>query len=304
MGSLRQLLPSAGSLIVFETAGRLLSFTAAAHELHMTQAAVSYAIGKLERQLATPLFHRDHRRVRLTEAGSRFFADVSLGLSHIQKSAEHLRSAAAGAHVTLSASAAFAAFWMVPRLQKFRADLPGIDLRLHTADRDLDLVAENIPLGIRGGDAKDWPQYELRPLAAEAIYAVCGPSYAARYGIPARVEELISHNLIHLEEPYRPATTWSEWFESAGVSGRRTPKGLEINEYVLVIQSVIEGQGIALGWGHLTDGLVDRGVLHRVTGHTLYTGQSFHVAWPKLQPLSDAASKVRDWLVAQPQIPG
>src|SRR4051812_17238714 len=180
MQSLRHLLPSAGALIVFEAAARLKSFTAAGRELGMSQAAVSYAIKGLEQQLGLGLFQRLHREIRLTEAGGRFFADVTLGLSHIRKSAEELRAQAGGMHVTLSASSAFASFWMVPRLQKFRDDLPGIDLRIQTADRDLDLVAESIPLGIRGGSAEDWPEYELLTIAPEEIYAVAGPAYVAR----------------------------------------------------------------------------------------------------------------------------
>ena len=117
MQSLRHLLPSAGALIVFEAAARLSSFTAAGRELGMSQAAVSYAIKGLEAQLGASLFQRRHRQVGLTEAGGRFFADVTLGLSHIRKSAEELKALAGGLHVTLSASAAFASFWMVPRLQ-------------------------------------------------------------------------------------------------------------------------------------------------------------------------------------------
>ena len=144
MQSLRHLLPSAGSLIVFEAAGRLGSFTGAGRELGMSQAAVSYAVRGLERQLGVALFLRKHRQVRLTEAGERFFADVTLGLSHIRKSAEELRAFAGGGHVTLSASTAFASFWMMPRLQQFRDDLPGIDLRIQTSDRDIDLIAEGI----------------------------------------------------------------------------------------------------------------------------------------------------------------
>jgi DNA-binding transcriptional LysR family regulator len=299
MKSLRQLLPSAGGLIVFEAAGRHLSFTAAARELGMSQAAVSYAIGRLEAQLSTMLFHREHRRIHLTDSGARFFADVSLGLSYIRKSAEDLRSVSAGAHVTLSASTAFASFWMVPRLQQFREDLPGIELRIQTAERDLDLVAEGIPLAIRGGRPEDWPQYEAQPLATEEVYAVCGASYRDRYGVPRTVEELLSHTLIHLEEPYRPAISWSEWLESAGVDGRKTPKGLQINDYVLVVQSVLAGQGIALGWKHLTDRLVESGLLVKVSDYSLDTGAAFCVVWPKGRDLPEPARRVRDWLGAQ-----
>jgi DNA-binding transcriptional LysR family regulator len=297
MQSLRHLLPSAGALIVFEAAARLKSFTAAGRELGMSQAGVSYAIKGLEQQLGVGLFQRLHREIRLTDAGSRFFADVTLGLSHIRKSAEELRAQAG--HVTLSASSAFASFWMVPRLQKFRDDLPGIDLRIQTADRDLDLIAEGIPLGIRGGSAEDWPDYELLPIASEEIFAVAGPSYVARAGMPRTLAELAGERLIHLEEPFRPAATWSEWFESAGLPGAGASRGLLINDYVLVIQAVMEGQGVALGWRHLTEGLISSGLLVRVSDHVMSTGKGFHVAWPKNRALAPGAESVRDWLAAQ-----
>lgn len=299
MEPLRSLLPSINSLVVFEAAGRLSGFSAAARELRMTQAAVSYAIAGLEQQLGTALFLREHRRVRLTEAGRRFHADVALGLSHIQRSAQSLRAAASGSHVTLSCSTAFAAYWMVPRMERFRADLPSVDLRIQTSDRDLDLVGEGIPLGIRGGQPGDWPSYHAVALAPEEIYPVCGQGYLARHGLPKTAEGLLTHQLIHLDEPFRLAATWADWFASAGVSRRQVPKGLQINDYVLVLQAVIGGQGVALGWRHLIEGLVDKGVLVRVSDHMLATEQAFHVIWPKDVAMTRAASAVRDWLLDQ-----
>ncbi|HHZ08974.1 MAG TPA: LysR family transcriptional regulator [Rhizobiales bacterium] len=299
MQNLRRLLPSAGSLIVFEAAGRLASFTAAGRELGMSQAAVSYAVRGLEDQLGVPLFHRRHRQVRLTEAGTRFFADVSLGLSHIRKSAEDLRQLAVGSHVTLSASTAFASFWMMPRLQQFREELPGVDLRIQTADRDLDIVAEGIPLGIRGGDPQDWPTYEALPLAPEEIFPVAGAGYAARFGLPRTVADLASHRLIHLEEPFREAANWDDWFRSAGHSFAVAGTGLRINDYALVIQAAMEGQGIAIGWRHLVERLLASGLLVRVTDHVMTTGKGFYVVWPKEGRLSDNARRVRDWLAVR-----
>ncbi|MFZ1511485.1 MAG: LysR substrate-binding domain-containing protein [Tabrizicola sp.] len=301
MENLRNLLPSINSLVVFEAAGRLGSFTGAARELRMTQAAVSYAIHRLEDHLATALFLREHRRVRLSEAGARFHADVSIGLSHIQRSAHDLRTVATGGHVTLSCSTAFAAFWMVPRMARLRADLPHIDLRIQTADRDLDLMGEGIPLAIRGGNPADWPQYQAAPLAAEEIYPVCGAGYLAGRDCPRLAADFLGHQLIHLEEPHRSAATWRDWFASAGIGGRQVPKGLQINDYVLVVQSVIAGQGIALGWRHLVEGLVSQGVLVRLSDHALTTTMNFHVIWPRAATLSRAALEVRDWLLAQPR---
>lgn len=301
MESLRSLLPSINSLVVFEAAGRHGSFTGAARELLMTQAAVSYAINRLEAHLGAALFLREHRRVRLTEAGTRFHADVSIGLSHIQRSAHDLRAVATGEHVTLSCSSAFAAFWMVPRMAQFRAELPHIDLRIQTSDRDLDLVGEGIPLAVRGGDPDDWPQYETAPLVREQIFPVCGAGYLAGLKRPTQALDLLDHQLIHLEEPFRTAVTWRDWFAVAGLEARRVPKGLQINDYVSVVQSVIAGQGIALGWHHLVEGLVAQGVLVRLTEHALTTGMYFHVIWPRDAPISKAAHEVRGWLQARRQ---
>lgn len=303
MDNLRRLLPSINSLVVFEAAGRLSSFTAAARELQMTQAAVSYAINRLEDHLGAALFLREHRRVRLSEAGERFHADVSIGLSHIHRSAQDLRAVATGGHVTLSCSTAFAAFWMVPRMAQFREALPHIDLRIQTADRDLDLVGEGIPLAVRGGDPDDWPQYNAEPLAAEEIFPVCGAGYLAKRQAPEQAADLLAHHLIHLEEPFRSAATWRDWFAAAGIEGRRVPKGLQINDYVLVVQSVIAGQGVALGWRHLVEDLVSTGVLVRLTGHMLSTGMNFHVIWPREAALTRAAQEVRDWLLDQRDAP-
>ncbi|TIU93284.1 MAG: LysR family transcriptional regulator, partial [Mesorhizobium sp.] len=199
----------------------------------------------------------------------------------------------------LAASTAFASFWMMPRLQQFRDELPGIDLRIQTADRDLDIIAEDIPLGVRGGEPREWPDYHSLPLANEEIFPVAGASYVARFGLPETVEDLPSHRLIHLEEPFRDAASWDEWFQSAGVNITDAGRGLRINDYALVIQAVMEGQGIALGWGHLAQRLLASGLLVRATGHTMTTGKGFHIIWSRNRELSDNARKVRDWLAAQ-----
>jgi DNA-binding transcriptional LysR family regulator len=299
MQTLRRLLPSAGNLIVFEAAGRHRSFTLAGRELGMSQAAVSYAIRNLEDQLGAPLFRRAHRAVHLTAAGERFLADVTLGLSHIRKSAEEISNTKAEAHVTLSVSNAFAALWMVPRLQRAREALPGIDLRLQTSDRDVDIAAENLPLGIRGGDPANWPFYASALFAPEEIIAIASPSYIQAHGRPASVQDLASHNLIHLEEKYRIAATWDEWLMSAGAALPSKNRSLIINDYVSVIHATLNGQGVALGWRHLVNGLLAEGRLVDMTGHVMRTGSAFYVVWQRDRGLSGDAEKVRDWLMGE-----
>jgi DNA-binding transcriptional LysR family regulator len=298
MQTLRQLLPSADKLFVFEAGGRLLSFTSAGRELGMSQAAVSYAIRGLEEQLGVQLFRREHRKVALSETGARFYSDVLLGLSHIRKSVEEIRAFASQSHVTLAASTAFAAFWMMPRLQKFRDELPGIELRIQTSERDIDIAAERISLGIRAGLPQDWPGYNARMLAREEIIAVASPSYLEKHGRPKAVLDLLQHRLIHLEEPYRVAAKWNDWLLSAGVAPCEKKSGLLINDYALVIQAAMEGQGVALGWRHLTERLINAGLLVRVSDHCLVTGRGYYVLWPKTDKPLPHVKQVRQWLHA------
>lgn len=299
METLRRLLPSASSLIVFEAAGRHQNFTRAAHELAMSQAAVSYAIRGLEEQLGVPLFHRVHRAVQLTEAGEKFHADVSLGLARIQKSAEDIRAKRRETNVTLAASTAFASMWMLPRLNRLREDLPDIDLRIQTSVRDLDLDEEPIPLGVRGGHPANWPRYHAALLAPEVITAVASPAFIEAHGFPATPSDLLGHRLIHLEEPVRRACDWPEWFASAGLSYPAGSRRLAINDYVLVLQAVLAGEGIALGWQHLIERQVKSGALVPVGHHVLATDLAFYIVWPRSRELNQQARRVRDWLLEE-----
>ncbi|MDE1993669.1 MAG: LysR family transcriptional regulator [Rhizobiaceae bacterium] len=299
METFRRLLPSASALIIFEAAGRHQNFSRAAEELGMTQAAVSLAVRKLEDQLGVPLFHREHRNVELTDIGERFHLDVIIGLSRIQKSAEDIRTKGRESNVTLAASTAFGSMWMLPRLARLRADLPDIDLRIQTSVRDLDLDEEPIPLGIRGGDPANWPRYHTALLAPEIVFPVASPGFIEKRGHPHHPQDLLTLPLIHLEEPVRPACDWSEWFASAGLRYAAQPRRLTINDYVLVIQAVLAGEGVALGWQHLIEGQLRSGALVSVGGHVLNTNMAFYIVWPRSRELSAQARRVRDWLVEE-----
>ena len=298
MATLRTLLPSANALVVFEAAGRHGSFTRAAEELAMTQAAVSYAIRTLEERLGVKLFTRRHRSVALTEAGRRFHADVAMGLGYIRRSAEDLTATARERHVTLSASTAFASFWMLPRLRRLRADLPDVDLRIQTGDHDVDIVTEGMPLAIRCGTSGSWAGCRDAVLAHEEIAAVVSPAYVEQQGMPEDDAAIAGHRLIHLEEPYRPCPDWGAWLRSLGLPPPSRATGLLINDYVLVVQAVLGGQGIGLGWKHLVDPMVTDGLLLYASRHVLRTAHAFHVVWPAERALSDAAVQVREWMLS------
>ena len=129
--------------------------------------------------------------------------------------------------------------------------------------------------------------------------AIASPSYLAAAGRPAGAAGLAGHKLIHLEEPFRPTATWADWFQGLGVPYRDDGEGLRLNEHTLVVQAVLEGQGIALGWRHLSARLLASGLLVEAVPERLVTDRGFYVVWPRALPLSADARRVRDWLLDQ-----
>ncbi len=298
MQSLRRRLPPQSTLLAFEAAARLGSFTKAAVELGITQAAVSLAVRQLEGLLGQPLFHRQHRAIQLTDGGRRLFNDVSIGLGHIAGAVDALRRQRQDGPVSLSVSTAFATHWMLPRLARFKQILPDVELNLRTSDQDVDLMQEGVQLGIRRG-AGDWGEYEAARFEDEVLLPICAPSFlriAGRLQAPA---DLLRCHLIHLEEPFRPRPTWSDWFAAMAVQHRDQGDGLRVNDYAIVIAAALGGEGVALGWQHIVRHHLETGRLVAALDRRWTTGLGFYVVWPRGEALTANAAKVRDWIVAE-----
>jgi len=298
MRKLRELIPAPSALFAFEAAARLGSFTRAAEELGITQAAVSYAVRRLEEDLGSRLFTRLHRGIELTDNGRRFCNDVTAGLLSIARSADDLRRLNRGGHVTLSASTAFASYWMLPRLARVKRDLPDVEVRLQTSEKDVDLREEGIALGIRRGRG-DWRGYAAHMFESEEILAVCSPGHLDRTGPVAGVSDLRDRLLIHLEEPYRPCPDWADWFARQGVDYEDRGHGLRLNDYALAIHAALEGEGIIMGWRHLVAHMLSSGALVRAVPDRYVSEQGFYVIWPDDQPPGPATVALREWLIAQ-----
>ena len=298
MKELRRLIHSPHHLFVFEVCARLMSFTRAAAELGVSQPAVSLAIRQLEQALGQALFYREHRAIRLSEAGSRLFDEVSISFERILKALNEISPLATPALVTLSISTAYANYWIMPRLTRLHQALPGVDLRLQVVDRDLDLEDENLSLGIRRGRGS-WPGYHSASVAREELLAVASPAYLAAHGVPRSLDDLEHHQFIHLEEPFRPRPEWRDWFQAFDLNYVDRGEGLRLNDYALVIQAAMAGEGIALGWRHVTADLMQSRLLVPVVPQSWITGEEFHLIWSDKTTLSESAGQVRDWIIEE-----
>jgi DNA-binding transcriptional LysR family regulator len=302
---MRELLKSIESLnhlSAFEASARLGSFTNAAKEMGVSQPAISQSVRKLEDAIGTKLFHRRHRNIILTSAGEMLRHDVYQGFDRILQTVKYLQGQHKGRHVTLSVTTAFANYWMIPRLQDFHDQHPNIDLRLQTTDKYLDLAQEDISLAVWRGDGK-WDGYGTTSIAKESLMAVASPAWTNSHLAIDKIEDLMSAQLIHLEEPHRNSPTWADFFQNFGLKYHDNGQGLRLNDYALVLHAVMAGQGISLGWKHVTKRMIGADLLTQVGPWEWDSGKEFYLIWSENTELSPDAKSVRDWIIAASHAP-
>lgn len=292
-----KLIASPRNLFVFEASARLGSFTLAADELGMQQPSVSAAIKQLENALGVRLFDRGHRRITLTNAGLRFFADVSQSLRGIESAAEAVHNMGSSEYVTLNSSSAFSFYWMMPKLHMLRSLHPDIDLRLQNSIIEPDLDVENISIAVRIGDGQ-WPDCYAEKIADEVIFPVASPAVLASATNLRSIPNLLHERLIHLEEPVRLRATWKQWFEHHGVQNVDISEGMRLNDYALVLQAAQTGEGFAFGWQHIVRDLIERQLLSAKEEWAWETGRGVYLVWSRSRELSSNASAVRDWILS------
>jgi DNA-binding transcriptional LysR family regulator len=282
-------------LRVFDVVALEGSFTGAARRLGIGQPSVSHAIKQLERQLGVDVFDRADARIRLTDAGQELRSHVRPAFEAIDHGVRALRRSSSHQAIGLSVSTSFATWWLLPRLAAFKAEHPDIDLRCITSDND-DLVGrDNADLWIPHGTG-EWPRLDVEELTPERIVPVASPERAASLEDPTPAA-LLDADLIHLEERYAPRFDWNRWFDAKGLSAPPR-RGIVSNDYAVVVQAALDGQGIALGWEHIIGPLVDQGRLVRVGGDPIETDHPF-LLLRRRRTSSPAVEDLQAWLIRE-----
>jgi len=287
---------SLNNLLVFEAAARNGSFTRAANDLGISQPAVSHAMRLLEADLGVALFERQHKGVQPTEAGQYLLEQVGMGLSLIDQALREVRSMQAH-QVTLAVSTATATWWLLPRIARFKQLHPGIELRVITTDTDLDMVRERIDLSITLG-ADDFASFQRWHFVDEEIFPVCSPKFLKANPLPD-LKALARSSLLVLEERYKPRMGWKEWFSKFSVTLPRQPQMLRFNDYSIVLQAALEGQGVAQGWRHIVQPLIAQGLLVRPLQEIVVTDQPLYITAPRGKALRTDVAHLKDWLVTE-----
>ena len=234
-------LPSLSAVRVFEAVARRMSFTKAAAELGMTQAAVSYQIKGLEERLGAPVFLRLGREIQLTRAGERLAGAATEAMGLLRNAVADITVSGEGV-LAITCLHTFAVTWLVPRLGGFQLANPGVAVRLDTSVRVIDLVHEDYDIGLRAGRG-EWPGLEARFLFPGVFTPLCTPEMAARYGGLTDPKQLLDAPLIGDRDE------WEAWLGAAGLdypegTGRPALR-YEVQQYD--VAAAAAGQGVAMG---------------------------------------------------------
>lgn len=233
--------PSLLALRAFEAAARRLSFTGAARELHVSQAAISRHVRVLEADLGRPLFRRLHRQVELTTPGKRLASELAIGFLQISKAVEAVRGTQ-GQLLRISVEPAFAARWLVPRFGRFTAANPDIEVDLESSE-ELRTVGRDTDIAIRFvSSTSRKPKAGARKLFTYAGFPVIAGGSRTTRPRGRSDSDVLAFRLLHDDD----GSAWRHWFAAAGLEGFESAKHLHFNDYSLVLTATLRGQGVAL----------------------------------------------------------
>jgi LysR family glycine cleavage system transcriptional activator len=283
-------LPPLGALRAFEAGARHLSFTRAATELGVTQAAISHQVRQLEDWLGVSLFERRGHELTLTRKGAAYLEALTPAFERMSEATARLYAREQGP-LRLTVLPSFAACWLLPRLEGFRQRHPDIELHLTSSAELWDFLDDRFDVGIRSGLGR-WTGLKTELIANESLSPVCSPALAKKLRTPADLRKV---RLLH----DTPRDAWRRWLDSAGVTGVDAEAGPTFNDAGLVLQAAVQGQGVALGRRMLASSDLHAGRLVQPFAQVLPNDFSYWLVHPRpLSGRSDVAA-FKAWLLSE-----
>lgn len=293
----RNVLPPLDYLLAFEAAATSQSFVGASKALNISETAISRKVRLLEQHYKTPLFQRGTRSITLTGQGIALLDAIRPALAILRNASHDLLTQKAEEPVMLAATHSVASLWLMPRLQDFNAANKHLTIMLVASDSDAECLAETNELSILRGDG-NWPGYKSHLLFGETIFPVCAPGYLAANPEVKNIQALPSLALIDVSSGHREWMNWTTWLTLNNIVGRSREKATIFNTYPLSIQAAVEGLGVALGWGHLVDHLLEQGKLVRPLGDVnIRTDHGYHLLRRENEPQRPECAVVQGWLL-------
>lgn len=297
-------LPPLNALRAFEAAARQLSFTKAAAELHVTQAAISHQVKTLEEHLGLPLFRRLNRRLVLTEAGKSYLPVLREAFDAIADGTRRLHQDEDSGPLHISVVPSFAAKWLLPRMSRFRDRHPDIDVMVSASNRTVDFSEGVFEMGIRSG-AGNYPGLRTDMLLNDEVFPVCSPKLLQGPYALRRPEDLRHHTLLHDEvSRHDESPDWRSWLQAAGVQGVDWRRGPGFSDSSMVIEAAAAGQGVALGHRWLAAADLESGRLVMPFGPVIPSKFAYYAVSPPAQAERRRVRLFREWLLEEAERTG
>jgi LysR family glycine cleavage system transcriptional activator len=286
-------LPHLTWLRAFEASARHLSFTNAAQELNLTQAAISKQVKLLEHYLREPLFERKPRSLVLTKVGAAYLPKVRDGFERLAAGTEEVFGLRRSEVLTVRAPVGYSVNWIAPRLQGFFHHHPDINLRLVSSVWGDQFDNERFDLDIQYGTGH-WPGYKADRLTWEVIKPVCAPSLLYGKNAIRKPADLAHHRLLHVlgyEEG------WADWLRFAKTNGINSGQGLQFDTSLLAFEFAAHGGGVALARSSMFSIEIERGRLVEPFSIEAPLHEAFHLISPETGRDHPDAQKFREWLL-------
>jgi LysR family glycine cleavage system transcriptional activator len=285
-------LPPLNALRAFEASARQLSFTRAAEELFVTQAAISHQIKSLEEFLGMKLFMRKNRALLLSEEGQAYYLDIKDVFNAINDATERLLARGAKGAITVSLQPSFAIQWLVPRLNAFNVLHPDIDVRIKAVDQPETSLTEDVDVAIYYGRGH-WADIHAEQLQKEYLVPVCSPLLLQGKKPLDNVEDLVNHTLLHDTS----RRDWKRWFKQIKVKATNVNNGPIFSHSSMVVQAALHGQGVALAHSFLAKPDIDAGRLICPFAEVLESKNAYYVVCREPQVDIGKIAAFREWVI-------
>lgn len=287
-------LPPLNWLRAFDSAARHMSFTEAAEELGVTQAAVSQQVRQLEDWLGAQLFKRLPRSLALTDAGIAYLPTVRDSFDRLHIGTEQIFGRLDRRPVTLRATATIAALWLAPRLVRFQAEHPDITLRVTTLYAPVDFGQDGVDIELRYGPG-DWPGVKAYKLAEEMYFPVASPRYLSAAAPLRNASDLTNHRLIHV---LGEREGWGSFLRHFSIADPPVSEGLQCDSQIVALQACLADGGVMLATSPQADAFLTAGQLTAPLRERLPARHAHHLVLPEVPAPSRDVAKVVEWLLA------
>jgi LysR family glycine cleavage system transcriptional activator len=291
-------LPPLNPLRAFEAAGRHLSLTRAARELHVTPAAVSHQVRGLEEYLGVKLFRRVGNALLLTDAGQACLPGLSEGFDRLAEATLRLEERDARGPLHVSVAPAFASKWLIPRLERFDSAHPDIDVRISASLDLVDFDRGGFDAAIRLGRGA-YPGLQVHELFAESVVPMCAPNLSEGSHPLRKPADLRHHVLLHDDSLLfdRAAPDWPMWLKAAGIKTVDASRGPHFSHPDHAMQAAMDGAGVVLGWRTLAAADLAAGRMVIPFDLTLPMALAFLFVYPQVAGTRPKIVAFRDWLI-------